>query len=144
MLGEICSVIPSFKVLLFFFNPLRLPRTGSQSLFECLFFEDPVILKIKVHVLSHKELPKHRDEVLIVRFLIELEFASVIQVLAEFLRVPLSEVLDAGHSLLDLNLFILFFLSLCWEPLPWKAAPYKVHQHYSNLFEVISSSLLDA
>jgi hypothetical protein len=55
-----------------------------------------------------------------------------------------TKVLNASNGLLNFDLLVLFLLGLGRESLPRERPSDKVHEHYANLFEVISSSLLDA
>lgn len=79
---------------------------------------------------------------LIVRLLLELELAAVVQQLSELLRVPGGQVLDRCDRLLDLDLLILFLLGLCGQPLPRQVPSDEVHEDYADLFKVISAGLL--
>jgi len=42
------------------------------------------------------------------------------------------------------SLFIFLFLCFSWEALPWKASADEIHKNNSYLFQIISTSLLDA
>jgi hypothetical protein len=65
------------------------------------------------------------------------------QEITKFLRIPLGQVLDTCRGFLNLNLFVLLFLSLRRETLPGQVASEEIHEHESHLFEVISAGLFD-
>ena len=72
---EIWPICPRWIVitlLFFFFLLLELFLVCYQPLLKSLFLKYPIVHKIEVEVLSDKGLPKHRDDLLVVRPFFEL------------------------------------------------------------------------
>lgn len=113
-------------------------------MFESLFLENPIIHEIEVVALPYKRFSKHADNLLVVWPLLELQFARVVEEVAELLRIAFSQIVYASRCLLDLNLFVLLFLRLGWQSLPGQVAPKEVHEHEAYLFKIISSSLFNS
>jgi len=57
--------------------------------------------------------------------------------------MPHGQILNACNSLFNLDLLILFLLTLSWEPLPREPAPNEVHQHDANLLQVVPPCLFN-
>jgi len=62
--------------------------------FAVLFLDDPVVDEVEVKLLSHKQLPEHLNDLLIVRPFLELEVARVGQQVPKLLREAISELFD--------------------------------------------------
>lgn len=139
---DLGSSISSITPLIFFH--LCISATNAQSRLQLLLTNDPVIHEIEIVALTHEEISHHRDKVLVIWLFLEFKFPTIVQKLAEFFRVSSSKVFDARYSLFNLDLLVLFFFGLGWQPLPRKCSPDKVHKHYSNLLQIIPSCLLYA
>ena len=46
-----------------------------QSLLQCLLLEDPVVHEVKVEAFANERLPEHRDDLLVVGPLLELQLS---------------------------------------------------------------------
>ena len=121
---------------------ISLPRL-SQARLQCLLLQDPVVHEVEVEALSHEGLSEHRDKTLVVRPLLKPELARVVQKVPKLTWEARREVFDRSGCLFGSDLLVLVFLCLAWQALPRKAAPDEVHEHHSNLLEVVSSGLLD-
>ena len=56
-------------------------------------------------------------------------------------RIATAEVFNAGYGLLNFDLLVFFILGFGWKTLPRERASDEIHEHDSNLLEVISPSL---
>ena len=55
----------------------------------------------------------------------------------------MGKVLDARYCFFYFYLLILLLFCLCWKALPRQVSTDEVHQHYTDLFQVIPARLLD-
>lgn len=133
--SSICCVatIIFIWVSLLFFH-LSVSATQTHSWFDLLFSNDPVVHEIEIKALSHEEISKHWYELLIVRFLFELELSAIVEHLAQLSWKPWSEILDTRNCLLNFDLLILLFFRFCRQTLPWQAPSKEIHQYDANLF----------
>ena len=104
-----------------------------QSLFKRLLLQDPVVHEVEVETLAHERLPEHRDDLLVVRSLLELQLARVVEEVAELPREPVRQVLHRCNCLFNLNLLILLLFCLGWKTLPRQTALDKVHENHTYL-----------
>ena len=114
-----------------------------QPLFKGLFLKDPIVHEVEVKAFSYERFTKHWDYLLIVWSFLKLEFTRVVHKVPKLSRKTLREFLYCRNSLFNFNLLVLFFFCLCWQALPRETTFNKVHEHHSDLFEVVSSSLFN-
>lgn len=126
-LDIILVVIDLFCLFLFLFDSLSVSSTCSQTLFQGLLLEDPVVLEIEVELFLHKQLSKHWDDLLVVGPFLELQLPRVIQKLLELLWVTCREIFYTCHCFLYLDLLVFFFFGFGWESLPGKCPFKEVH-----------------
>jgi uncharacterized membrane protein len=110
-----------------------------QPFLEIGLLDVPVIHEVKLKALSNKGLSEHRNQLLVVRFLLKSKLARIVKEVLKFLGVASAEVLNAGDGLFDFDLLVLFFLSLGWQTLPWERPSNEVHQNHCDLLNIISS-----
>lgn len=105
------------------------------------FIEGPIEDVVVLEPLTREEVTKDLTEIGVVRLVIEMKGASIVQVHSKLIREPTAEDLNGyGHLLLhDLVMLPLFRSSL--QALPWKGAVTEVYHNVPQGLHVISSRL---
>lgn len=124
---SLCSPIRCISTSSLFFFHLSISATKADSGSQLLFFNYPVVHKVKIVAFSHKQISQHGYQLLIVRFLFKLKLSAVVQHLTKLFRMSLSQIFNTCHCLLNLDLLIFLLLRFSRETLPWKVPSDKVH-----------------
>ena len=125
--SNVSSTLYVWVFFFLFFNSLSLPSASCKSLFQCLLFKNPIVLKIEIEIFFHKKFSEHRYQILVVRLFIEFELPTIIQHGTKLLWIPLAQVFNACNSLFYFDLLIFLFFGFCRQSLPRKSTPYKIH-----------------
>ena len=77
-------------VLFFFFGSLCLSCARRETLLQSLLFQDPIVFEIEIEIFSHEKLPEHLYTILVIWFLVKLQFPTIVEELAELFGVARS------------------------------------------------------
>jgi len=100
------------------------------------------ICRRRVNVVLLHAFSKKAKQVLIIRFLLELESPAVLHVFLKLFWTVLAHGFKGGFLLLFLNCSVFFILVSSRESLPRKRAFKEVEQDMTNAFQIVSTALL--
>lgn len=86
----------------------------GEPLFKCGFFQNPVVLVVKLEIFSIECISEHSDYFRVVWSLFKLKFSRIVQKMSELFGVVHAQIINARGSLLYFDLFVLLIFIFGW------------------------------
>jgi hypothetical protein len=137
-------------VVLFLLNDFPPTRTTFRAASTCATvllgatLNAPIENVVVLIALANEKITEKLAKVRVVGLVVETKGAGVIEEDSKFVGIASAEEIGGGGHFLLHDAIIFLLLSSSLEPLPRKGTAEEVHEHVSQGFEIIATSLFDA